>query len=151
MRNKPDLDTMSMDDLYKNLKVYKAEIKSQSSSSSQNMAFVSSESTSSTNEAVNTAHEVSTANSQGQASSSSYADDVIDGSQMAGGDAYHESEEILKEDTKESKLQWKKLLALIRQRLNVTTDIAEVTLLKNAGHQGIRGIEMEMFLEELYQ
>ncbi|GJU71456.1 hypothetical protein Tco_1262861 [Tanacetum coccineum] len=73
------LDTMSMDDLYNNLKVYEVEIKSQSSSSSnsQNMAFVSSENTSSTNEAVNTAHEVSTANSQGQASSSSYADDVI--------------------------------------------------------------------------
>ncbi|GJY93550.1 ribonuclease H-like domain-containing protein [Tanacetum coccineum] len=47
MRNKPDLDTMSMDDLYNNLKVYKAEIKSESSSrsssNSQNMAFVSSE------------------------------------------------------------------------------------------------------------
>ncbi|GJX25586.1 hypothetical protein Tco_0231882 [Tanacetum coccineum] len=110
MINKPDLDTMSMDDLYKNLKVYEAEIKSLSSSSlspnSQNMAFVSSENTSSTNEAVNTAHEVSTANSQGQASSSSYADDVIDGSQMAGGHAYHESEEILKEDRNESELQW---------------------------------------------
>ncbi|GKA89035.1 ribonuclease H-like domain-containing protein [Tanacetum coccineum] len=79
MRNKSDLDTMSMDDLYNNLKVYEAEIKSQSSSSSnsQNVAFVSSENTSSTNEAVNTAHEVSTANLQGQASSSSYADDVM--------------------------------------------------------------------------
>ncbi|GJW95170.1 hypothetical protein Tco_0174842 [Tanacetum coccineum] len=32
----------------------------------------------------------------------------------------------------------KKLLALIRQRLNVTTAIGEVTLLKNAWHQGIR-------------
>ncbi|GJW26200.1 ribonuclease H-like domain-containing protein [Tanacetum coccineum] len=79
MRNKSDLDTMSMDDLYNNLKVYEAKIKSQSSSSlnSQNVAFVSSENTSSTNEAVNTAHEVSTANSHGQASSSSYADDVM--------------------------------------------------------------------------
>ncbi|GJW84073.1 hypothetical protein Tco_0157218 [Tanacetum coccineum] len=45
MRNKLDLDTMSMDDLYNNLKVYKAEIKRQSSSNSnsQNVAFVSSE------------------------------------------------------------------------------------------------------------
>ncbi|GJW70504.1 ribonuclease H-like domain-containing protein [Tanacetum coccineum] len=79
MRNKYDLDTMSMDDLYNYLKVYEAEIKSQSSSSSnsQNVAFVSSENTSSTNEIVNTAHEVSTVNSQGQASSSSYADDVM--------------------------------------------------------------------------
>ncbi|GJT77357.1 ribonuclease H-like domain-containing protein [Tanacetum coccineum] len=79
MRNKSDLDTLSMDDLYNNLKVYESEIKGQSSSSSnsQNVAFVSSENTSSTNEAVNTAHEVSTANSQGQASSSTYADDSI--------------------------------------------------------------------------
>ncbi|GJS73170.1 hypothetical protein Tco_0706011 [Tanacetum coccineum] len=37
----------------------------------------SEENTSSTNEAVNTAHEVSTTNLQGQASSSSYADDVM--------------------------------------------------------------------------
>ncbi|GJS54841.1 hypothetical protein Tco_0628203 [Tanacetum coccineum] len=78
MRNKADLDELSMDDLYNNLKVYEAEIKSQSSSSSnsQNVAFVSSENTSSTNEAVNIAHEVSTASSQGQASSSTYADDI---------------------------------------------------------------------------
>ncbi|GJY87525.1 hypothetical protein Tco_0502153 [Tanacetum coccineum] len=65
MRNKYDLDTLSMDDLYNNLKVYEVKIKGQSSSSSnsQNVAFVSSENTSSTNEAVNTSHEVSTASS----------------------------------------------------------------------------------------
>ncbi|GJY80426.1 hypothetical protein Tco_0493177 [Tanacetum coccineum] len=65
MRNKSDLDTMSMDDLYNNLKVYESEIKFQSSSilKSQNVAFVSSENTSSTNEIVNTAYEVSTASS----------------------------------------------------------------------------------------
>ncbi|GKC87505.1 hypothetical protein Tco_1148154, partial [Tanacetum coccineum] len=43
-RNKTDLDTMSTDDLYSNLKVYEPEVKemSSSSSSTQNMAFVSS-------------------------------------------------------------------------------------------------------------
>ncbi|GKB08067.1 hypothetical protein Tco_0836351 [Tanacetum coccineum] len=78
MRNKADLDELSMDDLYNNLKVYEAEIKIQSSSisNSQNVAFVSSENTSITNEAVNTAHEVTTASSQGQASSATYADDI---------------------------------------------------------------------------
>ncbi|GJR12230.1 hypothetical protein Tco_0794882 [Tanacetum coccineum] len=47
-------DTLSMDDLYNNLKVYEYEIKGQSSSSSnsQNVAFVSSKNTSSTNEAA---------------------------------------------------------------------------------------------------
>ncbi|GJV25596.1 hypothetical protein Tco_1378291 [Tanacetum coccineum] len=79
MRNKSNLDTLSIDDLYNNLKVYEDEIKGQSSSSlnSQNVAFVSSKNTSSTNEAVNIAHEVSTASSQGQVSSSTYADDVM--------------------------------------------------------------------------
>ncbi|GJV82138.1 hypothetical protein Tco_1518008 [Tanacetum coccineum] len=39
MRNKSDLDTMSMDDLYNNLKVYEAEIKGQSSSKAVTRGF----------------------------------------------------------------------------------------------------------------
>ncbi|GJY03896.1 hypothetical protein Tco_0369836 [Tanacetum coccineum] len=57
MRNKSGLDTLSMDDLYNNLK--------------------KTPSPSSTNEAVNIAHDVTIASSQGQASSSTYADDVM--------------------------------------------------------------------------
>ncbi|GJZ60544.1 putative ribonuclease H-like domain-containing protein [Tanacetum coccineum] len=61
--------------------VFEADIKgsSGSSSNSQNVAFLSTEDTSSSNE-VNTANGVSTAsghNSQGQASSSSYTDDLM--------------------------------------------------------------------------
>ncbi|GKA80398.1 ribonuclease H-like domain-containing protein [Tanacetum coccineum] len=73
-KNKAYLDTMSMDELYNNLKVYEPEVEgmSSSSSSTQNMAFVSSSNNniSSTNgavntaQAVNTAHGVSTANTQ---------------------------------------------------------------------------------------
>ncbi|GKE44637.1 ribonuclease H-like domain-containing protein, partial [Tanacetum coccineum] len=67
-RNKADLDTMSMDDLYNNLKVYEPEVKGVSSSSlsTQDMAFVSSSNnnTNSTNETVNIAHGVSTASTQ---------------------------------------------------------------------------------------
>nr|GFA19501.1 ribonuclease H-like domain-containing protein [Tanacetum cinerariifolium] len=77
MRNKSDLDTLSMDYLYNNLKV------------------------SSTNEAVNTAHNVSAASSQGQASASTYADDVIS-------HAYHEGEQIHKENRKETEFQWQR-------------------------------------------
>ncbi|GJS58046.1 ribonuclease H-like domain-containing protein [Tanacetum coccineum] len=79
MRNKSDLDTLSMDDLYNNLKVYKSEIKGKSSSSSnsQNVAFVSTDNSSSTNEIVNTAHSVSAASSKDQASTASYANDVM--------------------------------------------------------------------------
>nr|GEU69649.1 hypothetical protein [Tanacetum cinerariifolium] len=62
-RNKPDLDTMSFDDLYNNFKIVEQEVKgtTSSSSSSQSMDFVSSPS--STNK-VNTTYEVSTANTQ---------------------------------------------------------------------------------------
>nr|GEV78751.1 hypothetical protein [Tanacetum cinerariifolium] len=73
-RNKANLDTISMDNLYKNLKVYEPEVKGMTSSSlrTHNMAFVSSSNnnTSSTNgivnttQAINTAHRVSTASTQ---------------------------------------------------------------------------------------
>nr|GEV32934.1 ribonuclease H-like domain-containing protein [Tanacetum cinerariifolium] len=71
-------ETLSMDDLYNNLKVYEAEIKGQSSSSSNshNVAFVSSENTSSINETVNAAHDIPDVGSKEQPSASSYADDV---------------------------------------------------------------------------
>ncbi|GJU12964.1 hypothetical protein Tco_1135360 [Tanacetum coccineum] len=69
-QNKPDLETLSMDDLYNNLKIYEAEIMGSSSTNqnTQNVAFVSSNITSSTNEAVKTAHGVSAANSKNNAS-----------------------------------------------------------------------------------
>ncbi|GJW98066.1 hypothetical protein Tco_0179874 [Tanacetum coccineum] len=70
-----------IDELYNNLKVFEVDIKSSSgsSSNSQNVAFLSAEDTNSINE-VNTANGVSTAyghNSQGQASSSTYIDDIM--------------------------------------------------------------------------
>ncbi|GJV13496.1 hypothetical protein Tco_1355037 [Tanacetum coccineum] len=73
MRNKSDLDTISMDDLYNNLKV--------------------------TNEAVNTAHEVSTASSKGQASSSTYIDT---------------------DDLEEMDLKWQ--VAMLTMRRNINRD-----------------------------
>nr|GEU31055.1 ribonuclease H-like domain-containing protein [Tanacetum cinerariifolium] len=60
LKNKADLDTISIDDLYKNIKVYEPEVKgiSSLSSSTQNMDFVFSlnNNTSSTSGAVNTAN-----------------------------------------------------------------------------------------------
>ncbi|GKB76240.1 ribonuclease H-like domain-containing protein [Tanacetum coccineum] len=52
MRNKPDIDEIDIDDLYNNLRVYEDEMKrsSSSTSTSQNLAFLSFENTSSTNE-----------------------------------------------------------------------------------------------------
>ncbi|GJS69209.1 hypothetical protein Tco_0702050 [Tanacetum coccineum] len=120
MRNKADLDELSMGDLYNNLKVYKAEIKSQSSSSSQNVGFVSSDDTSSTNEAVNTAHDVPAARSKGQASSLTYADDVMfsffvnkfNSPQLDNEDL----EQINTDDLEEMDLKWQ--VAMLTMRVN---------------------------------
>ncbi|GJY85752.1 hypothetical protein Tco_0499778 [Tanacetum coccineum] len=74
--NKPEIDTLSLDDLYNNLKIYEPEVKGTSSSSSntQNVAFVSSNSTSSTNGAVNTVHGATTASTQATAVNSTKID-----------------------------------------------------------------------------
>nr|GEW67681.1 hypothetical protein [Tanacetum cinerariifolium] len=54
-RNRSDLDTMSLDDVYNHLKVYEPEVQKKSESNSQNMAFISSAKNSSGNGEVNTA------------------------------------------------------------------------------------------------
>ncbi|GJR77299.1 ribonuclease H-like domain-containing protein [Tanacetum coccineum] len=86
-RNKTDLDTMSIDDLYNNLKMYEPEVKgmSSSSSSTQNMAFVSSSNNNNSNtngavstaQAVNTANGVSAANTQVNASNIDNLSDAV--------------------------------------------------------------------------
>nr|GEW57868.1 ribonuclease H-like domain-containing protein [Tanacetum cinerariifolium] len=81
MRTKSGVDTLSFDDLYNNLRVFEFDVKgfTRSSSSTQNVAFVSSDNTSSTNE-VDIAYGVSTSsghNSQ-KVGSSSYTDDLIE-------------------------------------------------------------------------
>ncbi|GJR59956.1 retrovirus-related pol polyprotein from transposon TNT 1-94 [Tanacetum coccineum] len=132
-RNKPDLDTMSFDDLYNNFKIVEQEVKgtasSSSSSSSQNMAFVSSPS--STNE-VNTAYGVSTANTQvspastqvstasTQVSTANLSDDTVyaflasqpNGSQLV----YEDLEQIHEDDIEEMDLKWQLALLSIRTR-----------------------------------
>nr|GEX58747.1 hypothetical protein [Tanacetum cinerariifolium] len=69
-RNKPYLETLRMDDLYNNLKIYEAEVIGLSSTTqnTQNVAFVSSNNTDNTNKAVNIAHGVSAASSKTTAS-----------------------------------------------------------------------------------
>ncbi|GKB93565.1 putative ribonuclease H-like domain-containing protein [Tanacetum coccineum] len=70
-RNMSDLETLSLDDLFNNLKIYEAEVKGSSSSSLntqnitfQNITFVSFSGTGSTNEPVNAAHGVTAASTQ---------------------------------------------------------------------------------------
>nr|GEY87886.1 ribonuclease H-like domain-containing protein [Tanacetum cinerariifolium] len=60
-RNKTDLEEQSLDDLFNSLKIYEDEVKSSSfaSTSTQNIAFVSSSNTDSTNEPVSASPSVS--------------------------------------------------------------------------------------------
>ncbi|GKC35975.1 ribonuclease H-like domain-containing protein [Tanacetum coccineum] len=127
-RNKADLDTMSMDDLYNNLKVYEPEVKgmSSSSSSTQNMAFVSSSNNnnSSTNEAINTAHGVSTASTQVNAANSTNIDNLSDAvicaffaSQPNSPQLVHEDlQQIHPDDMEEMDLRWQMAMLTMRAR-----------------------------------
>nr|GEX54967.1 hypothetical protein [Tanacetum cinerariifolium] len=54
-RNKSDLDTMSLDDLYNHLKVYEIEVQKKTEPNTQNMAFIFSAKHSRGNDEVNTA------------------------------------------------------------------------------------------------
>ncbi|GKC25095.1 ribonuclease H-like domain-containing protein, partial [Tanacetum coccineum] len=132
-RNKPDLDTMSFGDLYNNFKIVEQEVKgtasSSSSSSSQNMAFVSSPS--STNE-VNTAYGVSTANTQvspastqvstasTQVSTANLSDATVYAflaSQPNGSQLVHKDlEQIHEDDLEEMDLKWQLALLSMRTR-----------------------------------
>ncbi|GJV59077.1 hypothetical protein Tco_1465177 [Tanacetum coccineum] len=81
-RNKQEIETISLDDLYNNLKIYEPEISGSSSTSQnpQNVAFVSSNSTnsnSSTNEADNTAYGVSAAHTQSNPASGDNLSDAV--------------------------------------------------------------------------
>nr|GEU65681.1 hypothetical protein [Tanacetum cinerariifolium] len=79
-RNKPVIDTLSLDDLYNNLEIYEQEIKGTSSSNSntQNVAFVSSNSTSSINGALKTAHDATNASTQATVVNSTKNDNLSD-------------------------------------------------------------------------
>ncbi|GJY93009.1 hypothetical protein Tco_0508791 [Tanacetum coccineum] len=79
-RNKPKIDTLSLDDLYNNMKIYELEVKgiSSSSTNTQNVAFVSSNNTSSTTRAVNTVHGATTASTQATTINSTTIDNLSD-------------------------------------------------------------------------
>ncbi|GKB91182.1 putative ribonuclease H-like domain-containing protein [Tanacetum coccineum] len=128
-RNKSDLDTMSIDDLYNNFKIVEQEVKrivtssSNSNLSSQNMAFVSSPS--STNE-VNTASvQVSTANSpvsttDSQDSTANLSDATVYAflaNQPNRSQLVHEDlEQIHEDDLEEMDLKWQLALLSMRAR-----------------------------------
>ncbi|GJU20454.1 putative ribonuclease H-like domain-containing protein [Tanacetum coccineum] len=125
-RNNPDLETLSMDDLYNNLKIYEAEVMGSSSTSqnTQNIAFVSSNNTGSTNEAVKTAYGVSAANSKANDSTLPNVDNLSDAviysffaSQSNSSQLDNEDlKQIDPDDLEEMDLKWQMAMLTIKAR-----------------------------------
>ncbi|GKD49426.1 ribonuclease H-like domain-containing protein [Tanacetum coccineum] len=115
MRTKPGVDSLSFDDLYNNLRVFENDVKGStaSSSSTQNVAFVS-ENTSSTND-VSTAYGVS--NPSGQNSQYEHASSYsLLANQSSCPQLDHEDLEQLDEfDLEEMDLKWQ--VAMISMRM----------------------------------
>ncbi|GJT66269.1 ribonuclease H-like domain-containing protein [Tanacetum coccineum] len=117
---------MSMDDLYNNLRIYEAEIMGSSSTNqnTKNVAFVSFNITSSTNEAFKTAHGVSIANSKNNASTLPNVDSLSDvviysffASQSNSSQLDNEDlKQIDPDDLEEMDLKWQMAMLTMRAR-----------------------------------
>ncbi|GJU79356.1 ribonuclease H-like domain-containing protein [Tanacetum coccineum] len=79
-RNKPKIETLSLDDLFNNLKAYESEVNRtfSSTTNSHNLAFLSSSSTNSATRVVNTAQGCNTASTQGAVDSSTTVENLSD-------------------------------------------------------------------------
>ncbi|GKA37887.1 putative ribonuclease H-like domain-containing protein, partial [Tanacetum coccineum] len=123
-RNRDDLETMSLDDLYNHLKVYELEVQKKAGLNSQNMAFISSSNTSSGKGEVPTASvptasiQVSVASTDVVAASLShdticaYITTHSNGSQIK----YEDITQIDEDDIEEMDIKWN--LALLSMRAN---------------------------------
>ncbi|GJW70563.1 putative reverse transcriptase domain-containing protein [Tanacetum coccineum] len=132
MINKPDIDEIDIDDLYNNLRVYEDELKRSlgSNFASQNLAFLSSENTSSTNE-VSTANgdfRVSIAGGINQVLSTPCAHDV----------AYS----FFAQPTTSPQLENEDF------QLSATTVTEKGILLENANSEGIKGEDLMVTMAE---
>nr|GEV94862.1 putative ribonuclease H-like domain-containing protein [Tanacetum cinerariifolium] len=121
-RNKSDLDTMSLDDLYNHLKVYESKVQKKSESNSQNMAFISSPKHNNRNEEVNTAS-VSTASTNvspastniGVASISQETACTYIASQSSGSQTkFKDINQIDEDDIEEMDIKWNTTLLSMR-------------------------------------
>ncbi|GJR52921.1 hypothetical protein Tco_1403442 [Tanacetum coccineum] len=120
-RNKVEIENISLDDLYNNLKIYEPELTGSSSTSqnSQNVAFVSNSTnnTNNTNKVDNTAHGVSTTHTQ------------------------EDLEQLHPDDLEEMDLQWEMAMLTIRakrfiKRTGRKLDISGQRVSKKSGDKG---------------
>nr|GEV16693.1 hypothetical protein [Tanacetum cinerariifolium] len=141
-RNKADLDTMSIDDLYNNFKIVEQEVKrtvvSSSSSGSQNMDFLSSPG--STNEVDTTSNQVSAVSTPVSTVSSpdntanlsdanvyAFLENKRNGSQLV----HEDLEQIHKDDLEEMDLNWQLALLSIRARRECKSPRNQESRLRN--------------------
>nr|GEW84945.1 putative ribonuclease H-like domain-containing protein [Tanacetum cinerariifolium] len=154
LRTKADLEEQSLDDLFNNLKIYEAEVKGSFTSSQniQNIAFVSSNNTDSTNESVNTALSVSAASLKAKVSTlpnvDSLSDAVIYSFFSSQSSSPYLDNEDLKQidpnDLEEMDLKWQMTMLTIRARrfLKKTR--------RNLGANGMDTIRIDMSKVECY-
>ncbi|GJS44360.1 putative ribonuclease H-like domain-containing protein [Tanacetum coccineum] len=125
--NKPEVDTMSIDDLYNNFKIVEQKVKKSvgASSGAQNLAFMTAPSTSSTNDANTASPQVSTASpnvntASPQVSTASLSDNVVYAFMVEnpnGSDLLHQDLEQIREDDLEAMdLKWQLSLLSMREK-----------------------------------
>ncbi|GJS33554.1 putative ribonuclease H-like domain-containing protein [Tanacetum coccineum] len=128
-RNKPEIDTLSLDDLYNNLKIYEPEYKGHQSVNTKHKkrTFLSLNSTNplrSTNGAVNTAHGATTASTQATTVNSTTIDNLSDvvicaffASQPNSPQLDNEDlQQIHPDDLEEMDLRWQMAMLTMRAR-----------------------------------
>nr|GEY58384.1 hypothetical protein [Tanacetum cinerariifolium] len=155
-RNKVDLEEQSLDDLFNYLKIYKAEVKGSSTSSqnTQNIAFVSSNNTDSTNESVNVVPSVFTTSSKATVSTLLNVDSLSDAviysffaSQSNSPQLDNEDlKQINPDDLEEIDIKWQMAMLTMRVRRFLKRTGRN---LGSADHQGTIGTKT--LLEELLQ
>ncbi|GJZ17186.1 putative ribonuclease H-like domain-containing protein [Tanacetum coccineum] len=125
--NKPEVDTMSIDDLYNNFKIVEQKVKKSvgGSSGAQNLAFMTAPSTSSTNDANTASPQVSTASpnvntASPQVSTASFSDNVVYAFMVEnpnGSNLLHQDLEKIHEDDLEAMdLKWQLSLLSMRAK-----------------------------------
>nr|GEV16575.1 hypothetical protein [Tanacetum cinerariifolium] len=131
-RNKVDLEEQSLDDLFINLKIYEAEVNGSSTSSqnTQNIAFVSSNNTDSTNESVSDVPSVSAASSKAPSNSPQLDNEDL--------------KQIDADDLEEIDLKWQMVMLTMRARRFLQRTG------RNLGANGTAAIRFDMSKVECY-
>ncbi|GKC23698.1 ribonuclease H-like domain-containing protein, partial [Tanacetum coccineum] len=126
--NKPEVDTMSIDDLYNNFKIVEQKVKKYvgASSGAQNLAFMTALSTSSTNDANTASPQVSTASpnvntASPQVSTASFNDNAVYAFMVEnpnGSNLLHQDlEQIHEDDLEAMDLKWQLSLLSMRAKM----------------------------------